>query len=67
MQVKKYNISICLTKYEEGELDYKDTLKLFSYLIKTGLGYKLQGSYGRACQHFIDNKIIDDNGDIFPR
>jgi len=55
-----------LILYETGKLNEKDTIKLFSYLIKSGTGYKLQGSYGRACQYFIDNKIIDDNGDIFP-
>ena len=56
-----------LMAYENGQLNEKQTVKLFSHLIKTGTGYKLQGSYGRACQYFIDNRIIDENGDIFKR
>jgi len=65
--ITKKNLYKHLMTYENGHLDENKTIKLFSYLISTGMGYKLQGSYGRACQYFIDNKVIDENGDIFPR
>lgn len=48
--------------YEQGELDGRGTLRLFSYLIATGDAWKLQGSYGRAAAAFIDDGWIDPQG-----
>jgi len=50
--------------YEDGSLNDKDVTKLFSKLIKSGQCWKLQGSYGRSAQTFIDYKVIDTEGKI---
>ena len=39
--------------FESGELDREETIELFQHLIKTGLAWKLQGSYGRTAQALI--------------
>jgi len=50
--------------YEDGSLNDKDVTKLFGKLIKSGTCWKLQGSYGRSAQTFIDYKVIDTEGKI---
>jgi len=37
---------------------------LFGKLIKSGMAWSLQGSYGRSAQTFIDYKVIDTEGKI---
>jgi hypothetical protein len=37
--------------YEHGESGRDRTLALFAHLIRTGMAWKLQGSYGRQAQH----------------
>jgi len=48
--------------YENGELSFSDTLKLFSTLIATGQCWTLQGHYGRAAQWFINRGLIATDG-----
>lgn len=50
--------------YEDGSLSERNVLYLFSHLIKTGLAWRLQGSYGRAAHSIIEGGIIDKQGDI---
>jgi len=50
--------------YETGELDGNEILELFAELIKSGMAWKLQGSYGRTAQLLIDNKLISELGEI---
>ena len=50
--------------FESGELDDQGILELFSKLIKDGLAWKLQGSYGRMAGHLIDAGIISEDGKI---
>ena len=50
--------------YESGEIGTQDTIDLFSYLIKNGMAWGLQGSYGRTASAFIDNRILAKNGTI---
>lgn len=53
-----------IISFESGELDDQGTLDLFSHLIKTGMAWTLQGSYGRAAANLIDQGIIDRKGNI---
>jgi hypothetical protein len=50
--------------YESGELDLNGTIELFSRLIKTGLAWSLQGSYGRAASDLIGQGFIGETGDV---
>lgn len=40
--------------YEEGTIDEGRFIKLFQYLVDTGLAWKLQGHYGRTAQAMLD-------------
>ena len=40
--------------YEDGALDFEETVELFQELIDTGLAWKLQGAYGRTAMAMIE-------------
>ena len=48
--------------YENGKLGEAETIELFSFLLKTGLAWSLQGSYSRAASQFIESGVLDKNG-----
>ena len=50
--------------YECGDLNDKETLELFSHLIKNGMAWNLQGHYGRTASQLITHDYINKNGDI---
>ena len=50
--------------YESGELDTRDTVKLFAGLIKSGDAWTLQGSYGRTAKSIIELGVISEAGEI---
>ena len=50
--------------YECGDLNDKETLELFSHLIKNGMAWSLQGHYGRTASELMARDLIDKNGDI---
>jgi hypothetical protein len=50
--------------YEQGTLTRRQTLELFSELIRTGTAFELQGSYGRAAVWYLGSGYILPNGDI---
>lgn len=50
--------------YEAGELDDADTLKLFAGLVKSGMAWQLQGSYGRTAAAFIHDGYLSRHGAI---
>jgi hypothetical protein len=58
------NLVDYIIEYEGGELSDSDTLGLFSYLIRTGKAWTLQGHYGRTAQKCIDSGYIDRQGNI---
>jgi hypothetical protein len=60
----KFNIVDYIIAYEQGELRGAEVLKLFSYLIKTGKAWVLQGSYGRQAQNLIDRGYLSVKGKI---
>lgn len=50
--------------FESGELDNVGVLRLFSYLIETGMVWHLQGTYGRTAHDLMDAGHIDADGVI---
>lgn len=53
-----------IVRYEQGELNKKETISLFSKLIKNGMAWSLQGHYGRTSVYLIENGILSKLGDI---
>lgn len=53
-----------MIRYESGELSDKETLQLFSQLIKSGDVWRLQGHYGRAATALINDLWLTPEGDL---
>jgi len=53
-----------LMRYEQDGLSDMETLELFSYLIKKGYAWTLNGSYGRMAERIINDGLIDKDGNI---
>jgi hypothetical protein len=64
MEERNMNVVDRIIAYEEGRLNFRATIELFSQLIKTGQAWSLQGSYGRTAAGLLDDGIIDENGEI---
>jgi hypothetical protein len=58
------SIAIDLISYEEGVLDERETLELFGTLIRTGMAWTLQGTYGRTANELIHAGYLTRDGDI---
>jgi hypothetical protein len=50
--------------YEAGELKGNEVIRLFSKLIKNGMAWSLQGSYGRMAESLIDRGYLSAKGKI---
>tara|TARA_R110002073_G_scaffold316895_1_gene490058 strand:+ start:760 stop:978 length:219 start_codon:yes stop_codon:yes gene_type:complete len=50
--------------YENGELDFVETIELFSDLVKKGTINHLQGSYGRTACHLVEEGLIESDGTV---
>lgn len=55
-----------LIAFEAGDLSNADTLRLFSRLVKSGLAWTLQGSYGRMAHRLIADGWLSDDGTVNP-
>ena len=53
-----WNFADKLFAHEAGELDQEETLKLFQYLVDSGIILELQGSHQRTAQAYIDAGLI---------
>tara|TARA_A200000159_G_scaffold132058_1_gene129458 strand:- start:365 stop:589 length:225 start_codon:yes stop_codon:yes gene_type:complete len=51
------SVSSALFTIELGEGDEQDQIAAWQYLIDTGVVWQLQGRYGRAAVHLIDEGI----------
>jgi hypothetical protein len=63
-KVDRSNVTNYIMDYEGGDLDDQGTLELFSFLIKSGMAWTLQGHYGRTATALIDNGYLDEKGNI---
>lgn len=52
--------------YEDGTLDPRGTVELFASLIRSGMAWTLQGSYGRTATELIEEGLIEPDGEITP-
>jgi hypothetical protein len=53
-----YDSVDALMRYEAGELDEPETIRLFQHLVNNGLAWKLQGSYGRRARDLLKVGLI---------
>lgn len=51
---KPYDTTGNIIAFEQGELDREAVIELFQHLVKTGLAWQLQGSYGRMAASLIE-------------
>ena len=47
-----------IIRYEQGDLNHDDMIKLFQELVKNGMAWKLQGHYGRTAASLIEDGLI---------
>ena len=50
--------------YEQGELNDQEVVCLFAELVKSGMAWSLQGSYGRTALALIEEGWIDHKGNV---
>jgi hypothetical protein len=63
-EAEKYDVVGAIMEYEQDEQSARDTLTLFSHLIKTGTINGLQGSYQRTAQQMLDGGFLTPEGDV---
>lgn len=59
-----YDVTGHIIAYESGQLDKDSIIRLFQYLVDTGLAWTLQGHYGRTACVLISNGLIQPRGHI---
>lgn len=63
-QQTKGDLVTTIIAFESGELNAPQTIELFSALIKSGMAWQLQGSYGRGARNLILQGYLNKKGDI---
>jgi hypothetical protein len=49
-----------IIKYENGNMDDKETIEFFQELIDSGMAWKLQGHYGRTAAHLLEEGLCSE-------
>ena len=55
-----------IMQYEDGQMDLSEIISFFSELVKSGMAWSLQGSYGRTAKTLIDYGYLKADGTITP-
>jgi hypothetical protein len=50
--------------FESGNMDDKEFIDFFAELVKTGMAWSLQGTYGRTAAGLIEAEYIDQDGNV---
>jgi hypothetical protein len=50
--------------YEQGELSDQEVVRLFADLVRSGMAWSLQGSYGRTANALIKEGWFDREGNL---
>ena len=50
--------------YEQGELSDQEVVRLFADLVRSGMAWSLQGSYGRTATALIKEGWFDREGNL---
>lgn len=58
------NLMERVIEYETEHQDLEWIVQFFADLIATGLAWQLQGHYGREAKAYIDNGLINVQGDV---
>ncbi|QAY15973.1 hypothetical protein SEA_JANUS_69 [Streptomyces phage Janus] len=58
------DLAIDLMSFEADELEIDEVVDLFATLIRSGMAWTLQGSYGRTAQALIDEGIVSPGGEV---
>lgn len=53
-----------IMQFEGGEISTEEVIDGFSHLIKTGIVWSLQGSYGRTAANLIESGYISPDGEV---
>jgi len=58
----RFNVFDHIIAYEEGTLDFEETVELFQHLVNSGLAWELQDAYGRMAVNLIEQGYITRKG-----
>ena len=61
---KAYDLTGNIIAFEDGDLSSNEVLALFAHLVKTGMAWTLQGSYGRTAASLIQQGYISRSGEV---
>jgi len=56
---ESFDLTTELIDFEQGSLSTEGTLRLFQYLVDTGMAWTLQGFYGRTAVRMIEAGLIN--------
>lgn len=63
-EAETYDVVGKIMEYEDGDQGARETLELFSHLIKTGTIAGLQGSYQRTASEMVEGGWLTPEGDV---